>query len=534
MQVCAGCRRNTRLKDMNSWKSGWLALVVPFACVATVFAQTSFEAAPAAVVDIDSGRLQGSEPAPGVRAYLGIPYAQPPLGDLRWQPPQPVAHWAGTRPALEHERPCAQQDAGWNKADAARGGEDCLHLNVWAPASGGKYPVMVYLHGGSNIAGSASEGVGTGVALVSHEIVFVSVDYRLGIFGFLSSPELDAESPRHTSGDYGLMDQIAALEWVRRNIAAFGGDPGNVMLFGQSAGSVDTGLLMASPRARGLFQRALEESGQIVGLMPTATKEQSEQAWSPVVKQLGSTVAAMRAAPLAEVMKADADAPKTPPEAFGGHRGASVDGWTLTELPAKTFADGHEAPIPLVLGVNVQEIVSHGADASWMDHLMTANVGAANAKKLEAIYAAPGSDPLLGDMGARYATDRDFRCPVVQVATWHASHGFATYVYQFNRPDPDQKTAQHSSELMYVFHYLPPNATPEDREIATLLESYWTAFARTGAPAGGPGVPAWPRFNVAAKNYLEFPAVSAHAKVSENLGGEACQVLSGDVLPGTR
>jgi para-nitrobenzyl esterase len=391
---------------------------------------------------------------------------------------------------------------------------------------------MVYLHGGSNVAGSAAEGLTTGVAMVAHGVVLVTVDYRLGIFGFLRSPELDAESGRQASGDYGLMDQIAALEWVRRSIAAFGGDPAKVMLFGQSAGSVDTGLLMASPRARGLFSRALEESGQVVGLMPTATKEQSEQAWAPVVKELGGTLAAMRAAPLAEVMKGDADAPKPPPEAFWGHRGASIDGWTLTELPAKTFADGNEAPVPLVIGVNVQEIVPRGISESWLDHLMTANVGEADSKKLRAIYAAPGADPLLGDMAARYQTDRDFRCPVVQVAAWHASHGFPTYVYQFDRPDPGQKTALHSSELMYVFHYLPETATPEDRSVGSLVESYWTSFAKTGLPSGGPGAPAWPRFSDGEKKYLEFPAVGTQVKLGDHLGVAACGVLSGDALPG--
>jgi len=509
-------------------RRGWFVLVVPFSWAAMALAQT-----PNAVVEIDSGKLQGSEPAPGVRAYLGIPYAQPPLGALRWQPPQPVEHWDGTRMAVEHGSPCAQQDSGWNKQDAARGAEDCLHLNVWAPAQPGKYPVMVYLHGGSNVAGSAPGNVNAGVPMVSHGVVFVAVDYRLGIFGFLRSPELDAESSRRTSGDYGLMDQIAALEWVKRNIAAFGGDPGKVMLFGQSAGSVDTGLLMASPRARGLFSRALEESGQVVGLMPTATKEQSEQAWAPVVKELGGSLAAMRAAPLAEVMKADADAPKTPPEAFWGHRGASIDGWTLTELPAKTFADGNEAPVPLVIGVNVQEIVPHGMDASWIEHLMTANVGAENAEKLKAIYAAPAADPLMGDMGARYQTDRDFRCPMVQVATWHASHGFPTYVYQFDRPAPGQKVAQHSSELMYVFGYLPEKATAEDKAIGALVELYWTTFAKMGSPDGAAGAPVWPRFSAAGKNYLEFPGVGTEVKVGEDPGGAACRVLSGDVLPGS-
>jgi para-nitrobenzyl esterase len=493
------------------------------------FAQT-----PGAVVTIDSGMLQGSEPAPGVRAFLGIPYAQPPVGGLRWQSPQPVERWTGTRAALEAGPPCPQQDAGWNKRDAARGAEDCLHLDVWAPATGGKYPVMVYVHGGSNVAGSAPGSAGAGVALVSHGVVLVAVDYRLGIFGFLRSPELDAESSRKTSGDYGLMDQIAALEWVKRNIAAFGGEPGNVMLFGQSAGSVDTGLLMASPRARGLFQRALEESGQVVGLMPTATKEESEQAWAPVVRELGETLATMRAAPLAAVMKADADAPKPPPEAFWGHRGASVDGWTLTELPAKTFAEGREASVPLVIGVNVQEIVSKGMSGSWVDHLMTANVGEENAKKLQEIYAAPGADPLLGDAGARYQTDRDFRCPVVQVATWHAGHGFPTYVYQFDRPDPGDAAAHHSSELMYVFGYLPASATAGDRAVSAMMQSYWTTFAKGGSPDGAGDAPVWPRYSAAKKDYLEFPAVGTEVKVGDDLGGEACRVLRGDVLPGAR
>lgn len=507
-----------------------LPSLLPFALA---HAQVHYDPAPGALVQTGDGRLQGAEPAPGVRAYLGIPYAKPPVGPLRWQPPQPFGAWTGVRPAVAHGSPCPQQKFGWNDRSAEHGTEDCLFLNVWSPAGGSKHPVMVYIHGGSNVAGSAAEELSNGLALVPRGVVLVTLDYRLGIFGFFRTPALDAESPHHASGNYGLLDQIAALGWVRRNIAHFGGDPANVTVFGQSAGAVDTGLLMASPLARGLFARALEESGQVAGLMPTATQAQSEAAWGPVAQALGPDLAAMRSASTADVLAADKAAPKPPHENFWGYRGASVDGWVLPALPAALFAEGKEAPVPLLLGSNVEEIVPRDQPAEATNHLIEYAVGPEKAKELEAIYAQPASNSLEGDAGARFQTDRDFRCAVRQVAAWHASHGYPTFVYQFDRSAGSDRPAQHSAELGFVFGYFPAHKeSPADDAVAATVQTYWTAFAQTGKPEAS-GLPVWPRFSAEDGNYLHFASSATTPVAAGDLGGRPCTILTGNLLAGT-
>lgn len=515
-------------------KSAVLFAVFTFTFGPAANAQIHYDAAPEAVVQSEGGRLQGAEPAPGIRAFLGIPYAKPPVGSLRWQPPEPFGSWTGVRPALAHGNPCPQQKFGWNNVAAEHGSEDCLFLNVWAPAAGEKHPVMVYIHGGSNVAGTSAEELSSGFALVPRGVVLVTLDYRLGIFGFFRTPALDAESPHRASGNYGLLDQIAALDWVRKNISHFGGDPGNVTIFGQSAGAVDTGLLMASPLARGLFARAVEESGQVVGLMPTATQTQSETAWSTVARALGPDLAAMRSSSTADVLKADGEAPKPPFENFWGYRGASVDGWVLPALPSSIFAEGKEASVPLIIGSNVQEIVPRNQPASATDHLIEAVVGPEKAQTLEQDYTHPPVNPLEGDTGARFQTDRDFRCPVRQVAAWHASHGFPTFVYQFDRSAGTDKPAQHSSELGFVFGYFPSHKeTTTDDTVASMLQSYWTTFARTGKPQGT-GSPAWPRFDPNRGNYLHFATTDTTPFVAKDLGGKPCLILTGEALPAGR
>ena len=497
-------------------------------------AQIHYAPAPSAIVQLDKGVLQGTEPAPGVRAYLGIRYAKPPVGPLRWAPPEPLDPWSGMRSATAHGAPCPQQKFGWNDASADHGSEDCLFLNVWAPTKGKKLPVMVYIHGGSNVAGSASEELSNGFALVPRGIILVTLNYRLGIFGFFRSPLLDESSPHHASGDYGLLDQIAALQWVRENIARFGGDPEKVTVFGESAGAVDTGLLMASPLAHGLFARAIEESGQIVGLMPTATRQQSESAWAPVAKVLGPDLATMRSLPTAAVMKADLDAPKPPPENFWGERGASVDGWVLPALPATLFAEGKEAPVPLIIGSNVQEIVPHNQSADWTNHLIEYAVGSAKAVRLEAIYARPPKNALEGDAGARFQTDRDFRCAVLQEASLHSAHGFSTYVYQFDRSAGSDKAATHGSELGFVFGYFPSHKqSSADDEVAKTIQAYWTSFASTGVPVDRDSS-AWPNFSRSKANYLEFTSTSSTPVQGVQLGDEPCTILTDGFLPGAR
>ena len=506
-------------------------------------AQMRYPPSPDAVVTLRDGKLQGAEPAPSIRAFLGIPYAKAPTGPLRWRPPQPFGplspNPAIPRVVTAHGTPCAQQRFGWNNGSAEKGEENCLFLNVWTPRHGEHLPVMAYIHGGSNTAGSASEELSNGLQLVPRGVLLVTFDYRLGIFGFFRNPALDAESGYGGSGNYGLMDQIAALQWVKDNIAAFGGDPHEVTVFGQSAGAVDAGLLMASPLARGLFARALEESGQVTGLMPTASRQQSEDAWSPAAAALGPDLAAMRAASTADVLTAEHNLPKPPPEEFWGHRGASVDGHVLPALPAEIFAKGDEAPVPLLLGSNVQEIVPSDATPEQTHRLIKHDVGSERATALEAIYAQPSVNPLEGGPAARYQTDRDFRCPVLQVASWHASHGFPTFVYQFDRTAGSSRPAQHSAELRFVFGFATPAAsahnqnapTADDLTAAIAIQVYWTTFARTGAPSPAPGLPVWPRFKPGDATYLHFGATSATPRSANHLGGLSCSMLNADAVP---
>lgn len=488
--------------------------------------QTGGQASANTRVMLAEGPIEGREAAPGVRAYLGIPYVAAPVGELRWKPPVAVERWRVVRPMVTYGSPCVQHDSGWNTRSAEAGKEDCLYLNVWAAAEkgAGRRPVLVYLHGGSNVAGSASFDLSDGLRLVPKGVVLVTINYRLGIFGFLRTPALDAESGRGSSGDYGLMDQIAALEWVKRNIGRFGGDPGNVTIFGESAGSVDVGLLMTSPRARGLFAKAVEESGQVLGLMPTSTREQAEEAWAPVAKELGADLAAMRGRSAAEVLAADGRAPRPAKEQSWGYRGASLDGWVLTEMPSAVFAAGKEAPVPLMIGSNVQEIVPKNQAPEETKHLIEARLGEAQGGKLEAVYAEPGADPLLGDAGARWATDRDFRCPVRQVATWHAAHGSPTYVYQFDRPAPGKETAVHATELHFLFEaFSEHNDSAADDAVGDLMQRYWTAFAKTGDPNGADAV-RWPLFKGVGE-YLHFGVSAVTPTIAKDLGGAACPVL---------
>jgi para-nitrobenzyl esterase len=473
-------------------------------------------------VTLAQGTLEGVEPARGVLAWFGIPFAQPPVGELRWRPPQPPKPWQGTFIANQHGSPCPQLSEGWNLWDSQHGNENCLHLDVWAPARAHHLPVMVYIHGGSNLAG---DDFSNGVPLVRHRVVFVAIEYRLDIFGFYRTPELDRESPHHASGDYGLLDQIAALRWVHDNIAKFGGDPGKVTIFGQSAGGVDTGLLLTSPLARGLFSAALEESGQVLGLMPTATKQASEIAWAPVAKALGPTLAAQRADSAAAVLAASAAAPKPPPVEWWGYRGASVDGWVLPEMPWRVYEEGREAPVPLVLGTNAREIAPTGETLEELRHVMAETVGYKDAALLGKFYNGNPS-MLLGPPATRFATGHDFHCAIRLLAAWHAAHGFPTWVYRFDRPDPGQRSAVHTSELYYLFDAFEGKAKPtaRDMKIAHDLDEYWTSFANHGAPSGPA---AWPRYSAAGFGpWLDIPKTGTKIKAEHTpFGGEACTLI---------
>ncbi len=305
-------------------------------------------------VKIASGTLQGAPVAgTNVRAFLGIPFAAPPVGKLRWQPPQPVHPWQGVRQADAFGPRCMQRTVYSDMVFRDQGpSEDCLYLNVWtpAPSASERLPVMFWIYGGGFQAGATSEPRQEGMNLAKKGVVVVSVNYRLGIFGFFAHPALAKESPHHAAGNYGLMDQIAALRWVKENIAAFGGDPANVTIFGESAGSWSVSELMASPPAQGLFQKAIGESGAEFGAGPqlhaAQTLGQSEKAGEKFAQSIGAnSLAALRAIPADKLLQ----------ESAKGHFGPNVDGYVLPQSVDRIFAEGRQSHVPLLAGWNKDE-----------------------------------------------------------------------------------------------------------------------------------------------------------------------------------
>jgi para-nitrobenzyl esterase len=299
---------------------------------------------------VETGVVVGEAEA-GVEAFKGIPYAQPPVGPLRWRPPQPARPWSGERPAADFGHSCIQTSSSPNvSADsaAAVASEDCLTLNVWAPAHpAGKAPVMVWIHGGGNTNGSSADSYYDGSAFARDGVVLVSINYRLGVFGFFAHPALTAEAAGEATGDFGLMDQVAALNWVKRNVAAFGGDPGNVTVFGESAGGEDVLLLLTAPSARGLFQKAISESaGHWTGLPDLAKAEAAGKETASRAGIAGdATAAQLRALPAKALMDAG--------ERLEG--GPMVDGRFLPVQPIQAYASGAAIHVPLMIGTNGNE-----------------------------------------------------------------------------------------------------------------------------------------------------------------------------------
>ena len=409
------------------------------------------------VVSVSGGQIRGRLLAGrGGAVFKGIPFAQPPVGALRWREPQPVLPWTSVRDAGESRPPCAQNSSGWNEKEAAASRKDCLYLDVWTPEwrAKSRKPVMLWLHGGANTGGAgASDPLYDGTRLISRGVVLVIVDYRLGVFGFLAHPDLTRESPHHSSGNYAILDQLAALRWVRDNIAALDGDPGNVTLFGQSAGASDTSALMASPRSRGLFHRAILQSGGFGRLPPI---EQLEQAGTRLAERLKApsdgAPAYLRSLSTAELLASGA-----------GTATPNVDGWLFTATPAETFAAGSQHRVPLIVGSNAIEL-SGQSSPEELRRMIQSRYGDLAPKAL-ALYglAGPGdtgrTDPLYGSANDQWRTDTGFRCPAVVQGGWHSSAGNPTWMYEFDRAIPPKPTVVHSSELPYMFDNLVPTGS---------------------------------------------------------------------------
>ena len=487
----------------------------------TIVAMLAFFAmqavAPPAQVKTTSGLVQGSTTSDGwIRVFKTIPYAAPPVGARRWQPPQPAAAWDGIRDATSFGPRCLQGQI-FSDIVFTDLSEDCLTLNVWTPAKTAqdRLPVMVWIHGGGFQAGAGAEPRHDGEAFARKGVVLVTINYRLGVFGFLAHPELTGESDRKASGNYGMLDQVAALRWVRDNIAAFGGEPGNVTIFGESAGSFAVSGLMASPLAQGLFHKAIGESGAMFtrgsGTLALRSLAETEEQGVKFAAALGAeSIAALRAKPADEVLKA---ALKTQP-----WFSPNLDGYFLREDVAATFAAGRQAAVPLLAGWNADEI---RASVTLAKQKPTAESFTADTRKrfgddagaiLKAYPAATDAEAL--ESAAALASDQ-----FIGYTTWkwieaHRQTGRApVYRYIFDRTipiEPDRIAngmpvtardigARHAGEIEYVFGTLVPSLPKvpweaSDRRLSDAMTTYWSNFARAGDPNGG-GLPAWPRYD---------------------------------------
>ncbi len=459
---------------------------------------------PAAIdtpVHLDTGMVQGIPGKdPAVRVFKGLPFAAPPVGNLRWRAPQPVAHWEGVRKADEFG-PMCMQAAG---RGGARGGapakmsEDCLYLNVWTAAKSAseRRPVLFWIHPGGYTSGSGAAPGTDGEALAKKGLVVVTINYRLGALGFFAYPELTKESDRNASGNYALMDQTAALEWVHKNIAGFGGDPKRVTVDGDSAGAASIGNLVGSPQTKGLFQRAIAESGAWLGLSVahTNTLAEAEQAGVKGAESIGAhSLADLRAKPAAEILKIR-----------GG--GPIVDGWFLPEDVGKVFAEGKQLDVPVLLGSNKDEgtFFARPTTAAAYNEQIRRRYGDLADQYLK-IY--PGNT----DEEANASQLAAFRDELGWVMRNWASLQTKTgrskaYLYYFTHEPPAGNTASprggfgsgatHGSEAAYVFeNLLPPRPWTElDHQVADTLSSYWANFAATGNP-NGKGLPEWQPFD---------------------------------------
>lgn len=441
-------------------------------------------------VKLDSGKISGAE-ANGVASFKGIPYVAPPTGDLRWRPPHTISPWGGTRNAKEFGAACPQppilERIYHIKFDNIS--EDCLTLNVWTAAnsSAEHHPVLFWIHGGANIAGSGS--ITDGSALAKQGVVVVTINYRLGPFGFLALPSLAKESSRSSSGNYGLLDQVAALLWVHRNIEKFGGDPQNVTVFGESAGGTDIAWLMASPLAKGLFHRAIIESGVMFlpGDLRLATAEQAG------AKLFGDDLPALRLRTTAEVMKSAGFQTDAVFGSAGASYGPIIDRWVAPENPAQIFGSGNQANVPLIVGTNADEgsifteTLPFKTVAEYRGYLASHFFTAA--EMLFNLYPA-ADEAQVHAAATRLATDSIFITSARRLARFQAAVNPKTFMYHFTHAT-GELGAFHGSEIPFVF------ATDAGSGLAKIMSAAWVRFAATGDPN-------WPAYTAATDQYMEF------------------------------
>ncbi len=485
----------------------------------TIYGQTS-----SPVVKIAAGSLQGTTEKSGVRSFKGIPFAAPPVGELRWREPQPVKSWEGIRKADAFGPRAMQKPIFGDMGFRSNGlSEDCLYLNVWTPAKTGKekLPVLVYFYGGGFMAGDGSEPRYDGESMATKGIVALTVNYRLGVFGFFAHPELTNESPNKASGNYGLLDQAAALRWVKENIAAFGGDPNRVTIAGESAGSLSVSALMISPLSKDLIAGAIGESGSIMGTLTPVGLQEGEKTGESFAKLVnGSSLAALRAMPAEALLDATVKpgAPRFP---------IIIDGYFLDKAPADIFEAGRQSKVPLLVGWNSEEMTYRmltGADKPTPENYRKAVEKIYGEKTDEVLKLYPASTEeeviaaatdLAGDRFIGYSTwrwsDVHYRTggkpvyryyyarprPAMKASMGNAAAGLAGGVVKDdNAPkQPPARGAVHSAEIEYAMGNLATNEvydwTPDDYKVSKTMQEYFANFIKTGNP-NGKGLPKWP------------------------------------------
>jgi para-nitrobenzyl esterase len=474
-------------------------------CIAAILALGGWLASAVGVqepVQLDSGLISGIAASDvAVRVFRGIPYAAPPVGKLRWRGPQPAAHWDGVRRADQFGAICMQPALrGANPtASQPKMSEDCLFLNVWTAATSAsdRRPVMVWIHPGGYQTGSGSTPGYDGEALAKKGVVLVTINYRLGVFGFFSHPELTKESENHASGNYGLMDQVAALQWIQKNIAGFGGDPRRVMVFGDSAGSASISNLMGSPRAKGLFQRAAGESGAWMGLSLTTTRTlaEAEQAGVKMAEELhAQSLEDLRAMSAEDLLKG------------GRGGGPMIDGWFIPEDVGTIFAEGRQNDVPLLVGSNKDEGTFFLQPTTAEKFIERSRARFGDQAEAFLKLNPAGSDEEANT--SQLAAFRDELAFVMRIwvrAQTKTGHSKAfLYYFTHQPPEPVGSTsrggfgwgATHGAEAQYIFQNLPPPRawTDLDRQVSDMLSSYWVNFAANGDP-NGKGLANWPAFD---------------------------------------
>lgn len=500
--MAGACHETERLRNERVVKmkghvvAGWMLGLVAF----LAFDGRSALAAPKPL-RVDSGWLEGVGEG-GLTVYKGVPFAAAPIGNLRWHEPQPPAAWSGTRKADSYAPACMQSGVSMPGETPPAVSEDCLYLNLWVPKRRGaaRLPVLVWIHGGGYANGSASMPLYRGDRLAQRGVIVVTVAYRLGVLGFLAHPELTRESAHATSGNYGLLDQVAALRWIRRNIAALGGDPARVTIAGQSAGAMSVSLLMASPQTLGLFQGAIAQSGGVfepLQLAPSYLLANAEHDGEKYAASIGAgSLSELRALPASKLLEGDAG--------MIGH--PVIEPYLLPVAPYDVFASGHQADVPVLLGSNADEARALTDVSRVKAATFAADLEHSFGPLPAAIVAAYPHGTDAQARQARLDLERDLRFGWDMWAWARLSAGSAhasVYFYNFEQSPPfpagsvyQDWGASHYAELWYVFDHLdqtPWAWTPGDRRLAASMAGYWSNFAKSGNP-NGPGLPTWPAY----------------------------------------